>query len=418
MLLDHMMQRFVKFGSLTIIDQQGKQKSWQGGQPGPATKVRLKDGKVAWDIVKDPELGICEAYMDDRVEIVDSTLYDFFDFCMVNSYVQWESQRGTVLDRFRLGLRRLQQHNPVGRARRNIAHHYDLSDEFYRLFLDEDQQYSCSYFSLLEIGLTESQLMKKWHIAAKLLLESGQKVLDIGSGWGGLALTLADLADVDVTGVTLSERQHAVSNQRARTDRVGDRVRFLLQDYRDLRERFDRIVSVGMFEHVGVKHYDEYFAKAAELLTEDGVMLVHSIGRMSGPSWTSSFIRKYVFPGGYIPALSEVLPSIERAGLWVTDVEILRLHYAETLRHWRTRFLKRRDEAKALYDERFCRMWEIYLIVSELFFRRQDGMVFQIQVAKSREAVPLIRDYMVDTERAWRHAGKPKLHTVGGREAA
>jgi cyclopropane-fatty-acyl-phospholipid synthase len=419
MLLDAMLQRFVKVGALTIIDTQGRERSWQGSKPGPEPKIRFTDDRVERDLMKKPELVVCEAYMDERIEIVGGTLYDFLEFCIINAEIQWESQRGTLADKIRLGLRKIQQYNPIGRAQKNIAHHYDLTDEFYRLFLDEDQQYSCSYFPSLDIDLEESQLLKKRHIAAKLLLKPGQKVLDIGSGWGGLGLTIAELGGADVTGVTLSERQHEVSNERARNKGVTERVRFLLQDYRHLRERFDRIVSVGMFEHVGVHHYDEFFGKVRDLLADDGVMLLHAIGRMEGPSWTSAFIRKYIFPGGYIPALSEVLPAIERAGLWVTDIEILRLHYAETLKHWRQRFMARRDEAKALYDERFCRMWEIYLISSELFFRRQRGMVFQIQIAKDRHAVPLTRDYMVDTERAWRcadqHAG---LRTVGGRDAA
>jgi cyclopropane-fatty-acyl-phospholipid synthase len=414
-----MLQRFVKVGELTIVDAAGSHRRWRGAEQGPVVKIRFKDPRVERDLLMDPELGICEAYMDDRIEIIDGTLYGFLDFCVINAEIQYAAARGTLLERARLTLRKIQQHNPIGKAQQNVAHHYDLTDEFYRLFLDEDQQYSCSYFPSPDLSLEESQILKKRHIAAKLLLQPGQKVLDIGSGWGGLGLTIAELAEVDVTGVTLSERQHEISNERARNRGVTDRVRFLLQDYRHLRERFDRIVSVGMFEHVGVHHYDEYFQKAGDLLTPDGVMLVHSIGRMEGPSWTSSFIRKYIFPGGYIPALSEVLPSIERAGLWVTDIEILRLHYADTLRHWRERFMARRDEAKALYDERFCRMWEIYLIGSELFFRRQGGMVFQIQLAKDRNAVPLTRDYMVDTERAWRCADRSaNIRTVGGREAA
>ncbi|WP_159714143.1 SAM-dependent methyltransferase [Geminicoccus flavidas] len=419
MLLDAMLQRFVKVGAITIVEAGGREKSWHGAEGGPVTKIRFTDARVARDLMKNPELAVCEAYMDGRIEILEGSLYEFMDFLIVNAELQWQAQRGSVINRLRLGLRKIQQYNPVGRAKQNIAHHYDLTDEFYRLFLDEDQQYSCSYFPSPDIGLEESQLLKKRHIAAKLLLQPGQKVLDIGSGWGGLGLTIAELGGGDVTGVTLSERQHEVSNERARGKGVAGRVRFLLQDYRHLRERFDRIVSVGMFEHVGVNHYDEFFGKVRDLLADDGVMLLHSIGRMEGPSWTSAFIRKYIFPGGYIPALSEVLPAIERAGLWVTDVEILRLHYAETLRHWRMRFLARRGEAKALYDERFCRMWEIYLIGSELFFRRQRGMVFQIQLAKDRHAVPLTRDYMVDTERAWRCADQPAgLRTVGGRDAA
>ena len=419
MLLDAMLQRFVKVGELSIVEPNGKERRWRGSESGPSVKIRFMDAKVRTDLLKNPELGICEAYMDERIEIIDGSLYDFFEFCVVNADIQWQAQRGSLTEKLRLGMRKIQQYNPVGRAQKNVAHHYDLTDEFYELFLDDDQQYSCSYFPSPDVSLEESQLLKKRHIAAKLLLQPGQKVLDIGSGWGGLGLTIADLAEVEVTGVTLSERQHAVSNERAREKGIADRVRFLLQDYRHLRERFDRIVSVGMFEHVGVHHYDEYFQKARDLLTPDGVMLVHSIGRMEGPSWTSGFIRKYIFPGGYIPALSEVLPAIERAGLWVTDVEILRIHYAETLRHWRERFMARRDEAKALYDERFCRMWEIYLIGSELFFRRQGGMVFQVQLAKDRHVVPLTRDYIFETERAWRCADRPSnIRTVGGRDAA
>ncbi|WP_027133158.1 SAM-dependent methyltransferase [Geminicoccus roseus] len=418
MLLNGMLQRFVKVGSLTIIDHEGRERTWQGGQEGPVSKIRFTDARVERDLMKNPELAVCEAYMDARIEIVGGTLYDFMELCVVNADIQWESQRGSLIEKVRLALRKLQQHNPVGRAKNNVAHHYDLTDDFYRLFLDSDQQYSCSYFPSPDVTLEESQVLKKRHIAAKLLLEPGQKVLDIGSGWGGLGLTIADLAAVDVTGVTLSERQHAVSNNRARDSGVTDRVHFLLQDYRHLREQFDRIVSVGMFEHVGVHHYDEFFQKVRDLMAPDGVMLLHSIGRMEGPSWTSSFIRKYIFPGGYIPALSEVLPAIERAGLWVTDVEILRLHYAETLKHWHERFMARREEAKALYDERFCRMWEIYLIGSELFFRRQGGMVFQIQITRDRHATPLTRDYMVDTERAWRCSDQRGLRTVGGRDAA
>lgn len=419
MLLDRMLRRFVKVGVLTVINSTGQEKTWTGARPGPATKIRFKDSRVELDLLKNAELAICEAYMDERIEILQGTLYDFLEFCVVNADLEWEAQRHTLLEKLRLGLRKVQQYNPVGKAQKNVAHHYDLTDEFYELFLDNDRQYSCAYFSSPEIDLDEAQIQKKRHIAAKLLLQPGQKVLDIGSGWGGLGLTVAELADVEVTGVTLSERQHEVSNARARELDLSGRARFLLQDYRHLREQFDRIVSVGMFEHVGLNHYDEYFQKARDLLTPDGVMLVHSIGRMEGPSWTSAFIRKYIFPGGYIPALSEVLPAIERAGLWVTDVEILRLHYADTLRHWRQRFLARREEAKALYDERFCRMWEIYLIGSELFFRRQGGMVFQIQLARDRHAVPLTRDYIYDTERAWGCSGRAaNIRTVGGRDAA
>ena len=418
MLLDAMLKRFIRLGELSIIDHKGVTTTWRGEGPGPRSVIRFMDDKVERDIVKDPELGVCEAYMDQRLELVEGTLYEFMDLCTINGEAPDKSFLGRLARKLAPVRRFLHEQNPIGRAKENVAHHYDLTDEFYRLFLDEDQQYSCSYFPEPDTTLDDSQRAKKRHIAAKLLLKPEHKVLDIGSGWGGLGMTIAQLAGCDVTGVTLSERQHEVSNARVNEAGLSERVRFQLQDYRNLRQRFDRIVSVGMFEHVGLRHYDEFFGKVRELMTDDGVMLLHSIGRSGGPSWTSSFIRKYIFPGGYIPALSEVLPSIERAGLWVTDVEILRIHYAETLRHWRERFMARRDEAKAIYDERFCRMWEIYLIGSEMFFRRQDGMVFQIQLSASRHAVPLTRDYMVDTERAWRCAENPGIRAVGGRTAA
>ncbi|MGH6886480.1 MAG: class I SAM-dependent methyltransferase, partial [Geminicoccales bacterium] len=291
------------------------------------------------------------------------------------------------------------QYNPVPRARANAAHHYDLSDALYDLFLDADRQYSCAYFTHPHDDLAQAQADKKRHIAAKLLLRPGHRVLDIGSGWGGLGLYLAGAGAGEVVGITLAEEQLKVSRARAEQAGLADRVRFELRDYRDQAGRFDRIVSVGMFEHVGLQHYPAFFRKIRELLVEDGVALVHAIGRMHGPGATNAWIRKYIFPGGYAPALSEVLPAVERLGLWVTDIEILRLHYAKTLRAWRRRFMANRDRVAQVYDERFCRMWEFYLIGSELAFRRMGHMVFQIQLAKRQDAVPLTRDYIVDWER-------------------
>jgi cyclopropane-fatty-acyl-phospholipid synthase len=295
--------------------------------------------------------------------------------------------------------RRFLQYNPVPRARRNVAHHYDLSDQLYELFLDRDRQYSCAYFRTLEDDLETAQLNKKRHIAAKLVLRPGDKVLDIGCGWGGMALYLASECDVDVTGLTLSAEQHTVAQRRAAAAGLSDRVRFHLRDYREERGRYDRIVSVGMFEHVGVNHYGQFFAQLKSMLTPDGIALLHAIGRMEGPGSTNPWLRKYIFPGGYSPALSEVTPAAEKARLWITDIEILRLHYAETLRHWRARFEHNRERIRALYDERFCRMWELYLTGSEVAFRRQGHFVFQMQLAKSVDTVPLTRDYMVDWER-------------------
>jgi cyclopropane-fatty-acyl-phospholipid synthase len=296
-------------------------------------------------------------------------------------------------------LRQLHQYNPVSRAARNAAHHYDLSDKLYELFLDHDRQYSCAYFCDGGEDLDTAQLNKKRHIAAKLLTHPGQRVLDIGSGWGGLALYLAGECGVDVTGLTLSAEQHRTSVRRAAAAGLSDRVRFHLRDYRQEFGHYDRIVSVGMFEHVGISHYDAFFSRLKSLLVPDGVALLHSIGRMDGPGSTHPWIRKYIFPGGYFPALSEVLPVVERSKLWVTDVEILRLHYAETLKSWRQRFERNRDRIRRIYDERFCRMWEMYLVGSEVAFRRGGCMVFQMQLAKAVDSVPMTRDYMLDWER-------------------
>jgi cyclopropane-fatty-acyl-phospholipid synthase len=304
-------------------------------------------------------------------------------------------------------LRVLEQYNPIGKAQKNVAHHYDLRGELYDFFLDSDRQYSCAYFRTGNESLEIAQADKKLHIASKLLLKPGQRVLDIGSGWGGMGLYLARSFDVDVTGVTLSREQHGMSNRRAAEAGIADRVRFKLIDYREEPGRYDRIVSVGMFEHVGSAHYFEYFTKVKELLADDGVMLLHSIGRMEPPGGTNTWLRKYIFPGGYTPALSEVLAAIEKAGLWVTDIEVLRLHYAETLRLWRERFLANREQIKNLagYDDRFCRMWEFYLAGCEVAFRYMNQMVFQIQITRRQDAVPLTRDYMASGERLKNVAG-------------
>jgi len=306
-------------------------------------------------------------------------------------------------------IRRLQQFNPASWARRNVAHHYDLTLEFYRLFLDKDLQYSCAYFTQPGQSLEAAQDAKKRHIAAKLLLKPGLRVLDIGCGWGGLALHLARMADVHVTGITLSPAQLEVARRRAADANLTDRVEFHLRDYRAESGRYDRIVSVGMFEHVGVPHYPTFLGRIRDLLTEDGVALLHSIGRSDGPGSTNPWLRKYIFPGGYSPALSEVLPVVERQGLWITDVEILRLHYAETLRHWRMRLLAYRDVVADLYDDRFCRMWEFYLAGCECAFRHQGHMVFQMQMARKADAVPLTRDYIAETEH--------RLQEVSGKAA-
>ncbi len=312
--------------------------------------------------------------------------------------------------------RHIWQFNPRGRSRRNVAHHYDLDGRLYSLFLDADKQYSCAYFETPDATLDDAQLAKKRHLAAKLLVRPGQRVLDIGSGWGGLGLYLAEMTGADVTGVTLSTEQLQVSNTRASEKNLSQSARFLLEDYRDIPGPFDRIISVGMFEHVGVDFYETFFRRCAELLTDDGVMVLHSIGRSTGPDVTSPWIEKYIFPGGYIPALSEVMPAIEKAGLLVCDMEILRLHYAETLKAWRERFMARREEAVRLYDERFARMWEFYLAASEMSFRKQNMMNFQLQLTKRQGVVPITRDYIGQEEaklRGIEQRARPRLQLAG-----
>ncbi len=313
-------------------------------------------------------------------------------------------------------VRHVSQFNPPSRAKNNVERHYDLDGRLYSLFLDADKQYSCAYFETPDASLDDAQLAKKRHLAAKLLIRRGDRVLDIGSGWGGLGLYLAEMTGANVTGVTLSTEQLQVSNGRAAEKNLTQSAKFFLEDYRDVSGPFDRIVSVGMFEHVGVDFYETYFRRCAELLTDDGVMMLHSIGRSDGPDVTNPWIAKYIFPGGYIPALSEVIPAIERAGLLVGDIEILRLHYAETLKAWRERFMARREEAVRLYDERFAKMWEFYLASSEMSFRKQNLMNFQIQLTKRQGVVPMTRDYITREEaklRGVEHGQRPRLQIAG-----
>ncbi|HEV7286355.1 MAG TPA: cyclopropane-fatty-acyl-phospholipid synthase family protein, partial [Kaistia sp.] len=333
-------------------------------------------------------------FVDGDLIVEQGTITQLLELLLSQDHTGAPPITAKMLAGLRFVLRRLAQKNGRTRSRRNVAHHYDLSGKLYELFLDKDMQYSCAYFENAAMSLDEAQLAKKRHIAAKLLAGQNARVLDIGCGWGGLALYLAEAFDAHVTGITLSMEQLEFARVRAATASNPARLDFRLQDYRDVTERFDRIVSVGMFEHVGINHYDEFFRKCRDLLDDDGVLLLHSIGRSDPPGFTNPWIAKYIFPGGYIPALSEVLPAIERSGLVITDIEILRLHYAETLRHWRERFLKHRAAAVELYDERFARLWEYYLSVSELAFRYQGMMVFQMQIARRQDAVPLTRGYI------------------------
>jgi cyclopropane-fatty-acyl-phospholipid synthase len=405
MLLDSVLPRVIRVGRLSVVDAAGKSHVFEGS-PGPAATVRLREPALSWKLLVRPRLYVPEAYMDGALTIEEGSLYDLIDLLTTNDVALPDSLLLRLRNAMGRLVRHIHQHNPIPRARRNVAHHYDLSDQLYELFLDRDRQYSCAYFQTPEDDLDTAQDNKKRHIAAKLLLSPGQRVLDIGSGWGGLALYLADECGVDVTGLTLSEEQLKVAQRRAAAAGLSDRVRFHLRDYREESGHYDRIVSVGMFEHVGVKQYGAFFGKLNALLAPDGVALLHSIGRMDGPGTTNAWLRKYIFPGGYSPALSEVVPVVERMRLWITDIEILRLHYAETLRAWRRRFEQNRDRIRALYDERFCRMWEMYLVGSEISFRRGGSLVFQMQLAKAIESVPLTRDYIQDWERA--HTALPE----------
>ena len=400
MLLAVLLKSIFKTGTLTLIDASGRTHRF-GDMGAPRVTIRLHDKALHTRLFFNPMLAVGEAYMDETLTVDDDAdIYDFLALCLRNlgtAHGHWVQDLAATLRRV---TRRIAQHNPVGVARRNVAHHYDLSDTLYELFLDKDRQYSCAYFLTADDDLDRAQENKKRHIAAKLLLARDNRVLDIGSGWGGLALYISRISGADVTGVTLSTEQQRVSQDRAASSGLVDRVRFQLSDYRDIEQRFDRIVSVGMFEHVGVGHYREFFAKVRDLLAADGIALLHSIGRFDGPGSTNPWLRKYIFPGGYVPSLSEVLPAIERSGLVTTDIEILRLHYAETLKAWRVNFNTHRGEIREIYDERFCRMWEFYLAGSEASFRHGGIMVFQIQIAKRQDAVPLTRDYITDWERA------------------
>ncbi len=396
-LFDRLLKRVVRKGTLHVIDASGKKHSY-GGEPGPAVTIQITDPKLYRKLFTNPELHVGEAYMDGTLVMKEGDIRDFLTLSALNR----QSVRNHPLQKLVRGtlkkLKRWRQRNNQKASSTNVRHHYDLSNDFYRLWLDKDMNYSCAYFTKPEDSLEQAQQNKLRHITAKLDLKPGQRVLDIGCGWGGNALYIASVADVEVVGVTLSVEQHALATQRAKERGLEKRVRFELIDYRNVQGPFDRIVSIGMFEHVGIDHFQEYFTKIRDLLTPDGLALVHSIGRKGGPGQTGAWVRRHIFPGGYSPALSETLAAVEKSGLWVTDVEILRLHYAKTLREWENRFQSHRAEISTMMDERFCRMWEFYLIASELAFSHGKHMNFQLQLTRNVDALPLTRDYMFETE--------------------
>jgi cyclopropane-fatty-acyl-phospholipid synthase len=390
--------RIVGHGALAVITANGTRLAFGDGSGAPVT-VRFTDRRAQWAFLSDPDLRLGELYMDGRLQVEQGTIYDFVHMLLREAQNATHPWPARLIDQARTGLWRLRQLNRPDRSKRNVAHHYDLDGGLYDLFLDGDKQYSCAYFEHPGQDIEAAQLAKKRHIAAKLLVGPRHRVLDIGCGWGGLALYLAEIAGAArVDGVTLSEKQLALAQGRAAERGLQDRIGFSLTDYRAVTERFDRIVSVGMFEHVGATAFRAYFDTCRRLLADDGVMLLHTIGSADGPGFTTPWLDRYIFPGGYIPALSEILKVVEASGLIVTDIEILRLHYATTLRAWRERFLARRDEAVALYDERFCRMWEFYLASAEVAFRCEGLVVFQLQLARQREAVPQTRAYIAEAE--------------------
>jgi cyclopropane-fatty-acyl-phospholipid synthase len=396
--------KLIRTGTLRVSTGPGR--SFEVGDgTGEPVAISFNSRFTLLSVMANPELKLGECYMDGSFRVERGTIADFLALVLSQNQGRPPLAIAMLINGYHYVIRRLEQYNPRGRAKRNVAHHYDLDGRLYSLFLDADRQYSCAYFDQPDSTLDDAQLAKKRHLAAKMLMDRpGLSVLDIGCGWGGLGLYLAEITGARVLGVTLSKEQHATANNRSVEKGLDPRVQFRLEDYRDVEGKFDRIVSVGMFEHVGVSHYDKFFRKVRDLLDDNGVAMLHSIGRSGPPTSTATFISKYIFPGGYIPALSEVLPAVQRSGLVVTDVEILRLHYAETLKAWRERFLARREEVLRLYDERFIRMWDFYLASSEMAFRHRGLMVFQIQLARRQEAVPLTRDYIGPAEERLRLA--------------
>jgi len=405
----------VRRGSLTIVDAAGTAHDFGDGT-GKKVQIRLTGKSVERKLIFNPSLYLGETYMDGGLVLENGSIRDLLEVLLVNLRRRWPPWL-KFLETFRTLLRRFHQYNPTSRSKRNVAHHYNLDGALYELFLGKDRHYSCAYYESPDASLEEAQLAKLCHIAAKLDLTDGHKVLDIGSGWGGLAIYLARLGNISVTGLTLSEEQLEQSRLSADAAGLASKIDFRLEDYRQFdghkrAGKFDRIVSVGMFEHVGVSHYQQFFSMLADNLADDGVALLHAIGRFDGPGSTNPWLAKYIFPGGYAPALSEVIPIIERQGLYITDIEILRRHYALTLRAWAKRFEANRAEAASLYDERFCRMWEFYLAASELSFLHQDLMVFQIQITKSLNTLPIQRDYISRWEHKQRLAETSKNESV------
>ena len=407
--LPKLFKKVIRKGQLTLVDPKGNKQTFSGVEPGPEATLLVHRASIDWKLFLNPELHVGEAYMDGDIDVGSGDIYDLLEIFFVNKRHFDRNPTQIFWHGLARKVKRFRQHNPIARASANVKHHYDLGNDLYELFLDEDMQYSCGYFPQGTETLEEAQLLKKRHLAAKLQLEDGQRVLDIGCGWGGLALYMASIADVEVTGVTLSEEQLKIAQARAEAAGLSDRVKFELLDYRNVTEQFDRVISVGMLEHVGSNHLPEYFLKVRDCLAPNGLSLVHAISTKSPPGITGPFIRKYIFPGGYSPSLSETTAAIEKTGLWMTDIETWRVHYGLTLCEWRKRFTANRDKVRDMYDERFCRMWEFYLAACEGAFRYGSAMVFQIQLGRERDSAPLHRAYIYEAEKAIAQREQPTL---------
>ena len=395
--LSGMLDRAIKKGTLSVLYPSGKQVDFGNGE-NPKATVHFQDAKAVRSVYLDPALKFAEMYMDGRMTIDDNELDRFIEIVKINGAKKFATAPAVALSLWRIANRVWRRRIAPEKAQRNVAHHYDLDDRLFKLFLDDDLQYSCAYFETPDASLEEAQSAKKRHITAKMMLEEGQRVLDIGCGWGGTGLFLAQNFNVDVTGVTLSIEQQRVAEQRAKELNLSESVRFNLIDYRAVEGIFDRLVSIGMFEHVGPQNFVSYFKTAKKLMKDDGVFVLHSIGRAKPNALDPPFVEKYIFPNGHIPCLSETLRAIEKSGLLVKDIEILTYHYADTLKHWRERFHANRDQVLELYDERFFRMWDLYLATSEVSFRHGKLYNFQIQIVKKQSTAKPTRNYIHETE--------------------
>ncbi len=393
-LLHSLLKRVIQTGQLVVITPAGGTRTY-GDSAAPPLTIRLHDTGAAWAIARNPELGAGDMFMAGRLTIENGNdIHNLLD--LFTSNLRWAASNPIrkVLDQQKSWKAWWAERNPAWASRKNVAHHYDLSDRLYDLFLDIDRQYSCAYYQTDVVSLAQAQFDKKSHIAKKLLLKPGMKVLDIGCGWGGMALHLNKHHGVEVLGVTLSQEQLGVAKRRAEENGVADKVKFELIDYRAVQGQFDRIVSVGMFEHVGRPNFGTFFATVCRLMHDDGVALIHTIGRADGPGATDPWTAKYIFPGGYAPALSEMMPHIEKNYLYTTDVEVWRLHYAKTLWEWYERTRASKAQIIELYDERFYRMWTFYLAAARAAFLNLGHVNFQLQLAKKVDTVPLTRDYL------------------------